>query len=588
MSLFVISFVAGILTILSPCVIPLIPVIIGGSLDQNHKKNAFVITGSLAASIIIFTLLLKASTLFINIHPDFWTAFSGGLLIVLGFITIYPTAWDKFQTKLGISNKSDELLFKSSQYSGNWKPILMGMALGPVFSSCSPTYALILATVLPQSFAKGFIYLIIYALGVAFALLTIAIGGQKVTKNLKWAVDPNGIFKKTLGVIFVVVGLAIVTGVEKDIETYFVKQGVLDVTKIEERILEQTMPNVSKTEMQSAINKYTLQGKTNSGVELNVVPPQPAPEIQGIAHWINTEPLTLSQLKGKVVIIDFWTYSCINCIRTLPFLNSWHEKYADKGLVIIGVHAPEFAFEKVQRNVESAVLDYEIKYPVAMDNDFKTWRAYNNRYWPAKYFIDKSGNVRHYHFGEGEYAESEKVIQYLLAENSEELNFENIEIQDGQPPISSAQTPETYLGYSRAEKFSNLPDVVQNQSAQYTLDTNLNSNEWSIGGIWQVAEKDLMSKADENILTLKFNAKEVYLVMSPTDPNTPKNVKVDINLNGAPLQNVEGEDVNTEGYIIVDTPRLYKVVQSQDFLNNAILELVIPVGVTLNAFTFGS
>lgn len=567
MNFLLISFLAGTLTVLSPCVIPLLPIIVGGSLKEDSKRKAYLITLSLAISVVLFTLLLKATTLLINVSPQFWQIFSGGLIIALGVITIYPNIWENLQFKLGLSGKSDELLLKSSQKRGDLGSILTGMALGPVFSSCSPTYALILATVLPQSFAQGVVNLIIYALGLSMALLALALGGQKVAAKLKWAVNPQGTFKKVLGGIFIVVGLTIATGLDKDIQTALVNNEIFDVTKIEERIIENTL--------NKEIEKGAVQ-KIQPYVQFNISDPVEAPELQGIVHWINSNPLTMQELRGKVVLIDFWTYSCINCIRTIPYINAWYEKYKDMGLIIIGVHAPEFAFEQVKSNVGAAVDEYEIQYPVAMDNNFTTWRAYNNRYWPAKYFIDKDGNIRHYHFGEGDYSESEKVIQALIAEDtSTAVDKLTVDSTGDNPPIKSGQTPETYLGYERTENFFNQNALVREQTVTYIPAQNLTKNQWTIGGDWEIREQELVSKKDGNILKLNFSAKNVYLVVGSNVSTTVKATLI------SPTQNkVETIEINE--------PRLYQVIGLPEFVEDSILELEVPEGVILNAFTFGS
>ncbi|MCA9385593.1 thioredoxin family protein [Candidatus Dojkabacteria bacterium] len=318
----------------------------------------------------------------------------------------------------------------------------------------------------------------------------------------------------------------------------------------------------------------------------NVNPPVEAPEIRGITNWINSDGETLQELEGKVVLIDFWTYSCINCIRTLPYLAEWHEKYEDDGLVIVGLHAPEFAFEKELSNVQNAVEDYEIKYPVGLDNDYATWRAYENRYWPAKYFIDREGNLRHTHFGEGKYSESELVIQELLKEGGE-IDAQDLTVRtDGdQPPISSEQTHETYLGYARAEKFTNKSEALHDEIHSYTLSEEPEQDYWSLGGMWEQTDEKLISREDGAQLTLTFSAKEVYLVMSAA---TESPVKVEVDNNLATIQNLAGEDVNSDSVVLVLEPDLYRIIGSSEFLESRTLKLTIPSGVELNAFTFGS
>lgn len=230
MEFLLIAFVAGLLTILAPCVLPLLPVIIGGSLAQEKtsKFTPLVITGSLAISVLVFTLILRASTVLIDVPVEFWRAVSGGILILFGLLTLFPQIWDNISLKTGFNKSSNKLLGKSVMMKGQGKNVAIGAALGPVFTSCSPTYAVILAVVLPASFAKGFIYLVAYTLGLALVLLLLAYTGQRFASKIAWATNPHGTFKKVLGIIFIVVGLMVLTGFDKTIETYLLEQGVYD------------------------------------------------------------------------------------------------------------------------------------------------------------------------------------------------------------------------------------------------------------------------------------------------------------------------------------------------------------------------
>ena len=565
MSLLIVSFISGILTILAPCVLPLLPVIVGGSITNKSKSRPFIITLSLAASVVLFTLLLKVSTIFINIPQETWLYISGGIVLVFGILTLFPESWEKISFALKLY-KSEELMQKSSEKKGILGPILIGMSLGPVFASCSPTYALILATVLPQNFSKGLLALIVYAIGLALVMLLVAFLGQKLVARLKWLSNPKGFFKRILGIIFIIVGLMIITGYEKKLEQYILEKGFFDVTKLEQQILK-------NTELKNSNSKQTTEKTQNQNSTTSSTLPilGSAPEISGITSWINSAPLTLEQLKGKVVIVDFWTFSCINCIRTLPHVQGWYEKYKDKGLVIIGVHYPEFAFERIPENVEKAAKEYKLTYPIAIDNDGKTWDAYENRYWPASYFIDKNDQIRATHFGEGNYDENEKIIQELLSENGENLTEMPL-MNMPDVAINLSETPETYLGYDRAERFLNTKDETKlDQVATYTLPDELDQNSWALGGSWNVGPQDTVSAADKAKLGLVFSAKEAYLVMGSKTP-----AKVEIELNGE------------KSTIEVSDSKLYTVAKLQEFAKNNYLELTFPKDVTVHAFTFGS
>lgn len=241
LTLIIISFLAGVLTVLAPCILPVLPVVIGGAVTPGEKPNPwrpYIITGSLAVAIIVFTLLLKASTAFIMIPQSAWSWISGTIIIIFGVISLFPNLWDNVSTKLGLGRKSEEALQHSSQKNGVLRDVLVGLSLGPVFSSCSPTYFLILATVLPASFFNGFVALTAYALGLAMILLLISLLGQKLIAKIRWAADPRGWFKRGLGVLFILVGIFIISGLDKQIQTAVLDGGYFDITKVEQRILE--------------------------------------------------------------------------------------------------------------------------------------------------------------------------------------------------------------------------------------------------------------------------------------------------------------------------------------------------------------
>ncbi|MBA3679233.1 redoxin domain-containing protein [Candidatus Saccharibacteria bacterium] len=575
MFLLLASFLAGMLTSLAPCILPLLPVIVGsavlpGNNKKQDRKKPYVIVASLAVSVIVFTLLLKASTILIGVDPKVWIYLSGGIVVLLGVSMLLPNLWVQVSAKLGFEKSSNKLLADANKHSGFTGQILTGAALGPVFSACSPIYALVLATVLPVNLLLGMVYIVSYAAGLAFALLLIALLGRRITTKLGWAVNPNGWFRRVLAIILILVGLAVMFGYDKKFQTWTLEHLPFTINQIEEKLV----PKDASTTQKDSV--------TNPGAKFNVENPYPAPELSSIQSWINSDGETIAKLKGKVVLIDFWTYSCINCIRTQPYLNTWHDKYKDQGLVIIGVHAPEFAFEKVPENVRKAVVDAKIGYPVGLDNEFATWKAYNNQYWPAKYLVDKDGNVRFTHFGEGKYDETEAVIQALLKEAGSNVNTPIQATNDSQN--SGNLTPETYLGYERGERFANSNTFKQDETVNYPRTTNLASNQWSLSGNWRVGKLDTLSTGSSSSLQLRYTAKEVYLVMSG-DGKSPARMT----LNGQPLTSNSGggSDVGVNGNLFPKEARLYRLVKSQSLTRDGLLEIQLPEGTTINAFTFG-
>lgn len=583
MTLFILSFVAGILTVLAPCVLPLLPVIIGGSITSKDSKKPYLVIGGLVISITVFTILLKASTLLIDIDPSTWKLLSGIILICFGLIYIFPKIWDKISFKLRLSASSDKLLDKASEKEGVLGSLLLGGALGPVFASCSPTYSLIIATVLPVNFFEGVLYIIVYALGLAVVMLAISLLGRKLVTRLNTFADPKGWFKKTLGILFLIIGIFVITGFDKTIETNILNSNSFDITKIEQQILNKNMNQDTSKNNSNILNMNTDK---SSIPELNQDGSKSAPEITGIGDWLNSNGETIAGLKGKVVLVDFWTYSCINCQRTLPFVTKWYDTYKDKGFTVLGVHAPEFSFEKKKENVQKAVKDFNINYPVALDNDFKTWNAYNNQFWPAEYLINKDGKIVRTHFGEGGYDETEKAIRYLLDQKDGQMVTDSLKTttpigQSCKDGICTSQTPETYLGLQRAKNFANFSQISKSGILQkFSLITSVDNNFWSLGGDWLVGDQAVTSAGGDSKLRLKFSAKEVYLVMGS------KNIEnITLKVDGK-LKNL-GDDVDSTGNLQVQNYKLYKLVKSDNFLVDSTLDITFPEGVEINAFTFG-
>ncbi|MEI2731736.1 MAG: cytochrome c biogenesis protein DipZ [Dermatophilaceae bacterium] len=555
-----VSLGAGMLTVLAPCVLPLLPVILGGSVSgaAGDRRRPFVIAGSLVVSLVLFTLLLKASTVLIGVDPRVWTTVSGGLIVVLGLSMLFPGIWSRVSARSGLEHRSQRLLGKAAA-NGNrtLSAVGIGAALGPVFSSCSPTYAWAIATVLPASPVLGMIYLTLYCLGVGTALLAIALLGRRLLERIRWASNPRGWFARTVAVLFVAVGLSVLTGFDKVVQTSLVDADPIGITRLEQGLVD---------------------GATNGTVEMSPADPSayPAPELTGIQEWVNSEPLTLAGLRGTVVLIDFWTYSCINCQRTQPYLNAWYDRYAADGLRIIGVHAPEFAFEKVPANVQRAVAQAKIAYPVALDNDFATWNVYRNRFWPAKYLIDRDGKVRFTHFGEGAYAETETRIRELLGQSA--TGAARVQVDAG-PASTGARTPETYLGTSRARGYAGSPGLVDGAGATFSPVAALGADQWTLGGRWDVGEQSLTAAADGATLTLRYSGRDVFLVM-----NGPPGGTVGVGLDG---QALPGVDRGPDGTASVEVARLYRLASAGQPLTNATLTLTFSRGVSANAFTFG-
>ena len=568
MLLLFISFVAGVLTILAPCVLPVLPVIIGGSVGGTTKEKArpYIIGASLAASIIGFTLLLKVSTVLINLSPSVLNWLSGGLLVALGIAAVLPELWEKLVIALNWQAASQRLLGKGERNKGKYVgPVLIGLALGPVFASCSPTYAFILASVLPSSFLAGLIYLVTYTLGLALALLVVSLAGRRFIARFSWAVDTHSLFRRLLGVVFILIGVAIIGGYEVRAETWVANHLPFDETKIERVLL-------AKQHKQSLVHKLSQALTSQSALN---VQPTPAPELQGLTNWINSPPRTLASLKGKVVLVDFWTYSCINCIRSLPYVEKWYQTYQDKGLVVLGINTPEFAFEHNPANVAAAVKRDGIAYPVALDNDYATWNAFNNDSWPADYLIDQAGNIRYISLGEGDYDKTEKAIQELLGINKP------LQTPASNVPISQNQTPETYFGTNRAQNYAGSPDL-NDGPATFKAPASLPPDDWALSGSWQVNPEYITSGGNQSTLTFHVSAKDVYVVAGTPDGQTSS---VGVSLPSADAGQYGSDAPN--GQTAIDGSKLYHIVSLRQ-ASDTTVTLTVPKDVSLYTFTFGS
>ena len=573
MPLLIVAFLAGLLTVLAPCILPLLPIIVGGSAGKKSRTRPIIITVSLALSIILFTLLLKTSTLFIQVPPLFWQLVSGGIIIGFGLVSLFPNGCDKLAVRFGWGTSSQRLLAKAGHRKGLFEPILIGAALGPVFASCSPTYAIILATVLPANLGLGLVYLLAYAVGLSAVMLVLGYTGQHLAAKLGWLANPHGWFRRGLGLLFVVVGLMIITGVDKRLESFLLDHNLAPSVNLEKGLLPEHNNGPSSAEL-------APNAPTNNGAQFALASPIQAPELAGIQSWINSNGESIAGLKGKVILVDFWTYSCINCIHTLPHVEGLYEKYKDQGLVVLGIHAPEFSFEKVPANVAQAVKDDHLTYPVGLDSNMDTWNAYHNQYWPAEYFIDRQGRIRHYYFGEGGEANNELVIRALLAEGGT-VTGDMLGAVEHHKSVAD-QSPETYLGYARAQAFANDGGFHNDQATTFTLPTKLDSNFWALGGSWKIGAQDTVS-GDGAKLQYKFTATDVYLVMGA---GQPASIKVLVNGRAVDVPTAGSDVLN--GVVTVGDHRLYRLVHSANILRDATLELQFPAGVTINAFTFDS
>lgn len=592
MLLLIISFVAGVLTVLAPCILPLLPVIVGGTLSEGstHRfnwKKASTIIISLGASVVIFTLLLKASTVFIDIPEYVWKWISGGIVVYIGLATLFPSLWEnKFLARLSI--KANMLLGKGDQKNNFVGDVVVGAALGPVFSTCSPTYFIILATVVPVDFLLGLIYLLTYTFGLCISLLIVSIIGQKLMNTIGVAADPRSWFKKILGIVFLVVGLAILSGFDKKTQVFLLDNGFFDVTKIEQILLKKTdNPKDIVVEKVAPQNKKEVAMEKDTkdqdmSTHLTLAQKQAlytkAPELSSIDGYINTDgkPITLGELKGKVVLLDIWTYSCINCQRTLPYINDWYATYKDKGFVVVGLHTPEFAFERIQSNVEKAVQKFGITYPVVLDNDYSTWNALGNQFWPRKYLIDADGYIVYDHIGEGNYDETEKAIRDALEDRMYRMGGGDIHVSAPTKPKNvivvepnKVKSPEVYFGSSRNTFLGNGTAGFTGEQT-FSIPSTISLNKLYLGGLWNIVPEYSENKGEASIL-FNYEAKNVYMAAGSAG-----GVEVEI----------YRDDVFVKKVMIKDDT-LYPLIEGNEYGKHTLRIVVPKAGLRAFTFTFG-
>ncbi len=567
------SFLAGIITILSPCILPVLPILLSAGVDPSGKGGYARPLGIIAGFILsfsLFTLFLSSAVRYLGIPADSLRIIAVGVLILFGLTLLVPRLQHIFES---LSGRISGAVSVGYRRPGFVSGLLVGGSLGLLWTPCvGPILGSVISLAVTGTVTvQTFTIILAYSLGTAIPMVCIMIGGQQLIRRIPFLLSGGRTLQGVLGSIMIMTALLIASGLDRRIQTAiltaFPRYGS-GLTKLEQSAI--ISDQLSRL-LPSADSRST--GKPMFETLKDI---QKAPEIIPGGEWINSEPLTLSALSGNVVLIDFWTYSCINCQRTFPYLRKWWTDYKDSGLVIIGVHSPEFAFEKNSDNVRRAAEDFRLTYPIVQDNEFATWNAYENHFWPAKYLIDANGTIRYTHFGEGGYDETERMIQTLLKERGSSTATVNVE----NPAYRVyARTPETYLGYHRLENNATIEPLQDDSSATYTAPDPVPYNTVAFSGTWTVTGEYATPEGGASLL-LHFDAKEVFLVMG----SSASNAAVRVILDGKPL--VEGGDIQN-GSIPVGEYRLYRVVELPEPGEHTLrLEMEGP-GLQLFAFTFG-
>jgi cytochrome c biogenesis protein CcdA/thiol-disulfide isomerase/thioredoxin len=560
-TLVLVGLLSGLITALSPCVLPVLPVVLTAATPgPGARRRPFVVIGGLVVSFAVFTLLGGALLSLLHLPQDLLRWVGVAILAVVGLGLLWP--------RLGHVLEAPFARTRMPALNRNGNGFVLGLGLGLVFVPCAgPVLASITVLAATAQIGPGLVVLTLaYAVGVAIPLLVMASAGGAILGRVKAVREHTPRVRQVGGAIMVVTALAIAFNVAEPLQrlTPAWLSGVSDRVENDAQVRAELDALAGRDGGGAAGGAAANAAEVMTFDQCEADPSRladcgPARELTGLTGWLNSDPLTLDELRGKVVLLDFWTYSCINCQRTLPYLTTWHDEYADDGLVVLGVHSPEFAFEKVEANVADNAARLGVTYPIALDNDFRTWRAYDQRYWPAHYLIDRTGEVRQVHYGEGAYAETEALIRDLLG-----LDRAAPSETDG-PALTAGRTAETYVGAARMGPHTNA-DVVAGSAATYTLDPTPPQDTFSLGGTWTV-EPEYAQAGPGAELALSFHAARVHLVLAGegTVTATVGDVTTEVDVTGSPSL-----------YTLYDGPA-----------TTGVLHLSLPADVQAYAFTFG-
>ena len=619
MLLLFLAYLGGILTILSPCILPVLPFVFARS-DQPFRRSGLPLLAGMAVTFALVASLATVGGGWAVRANQFGRIAALILFGIFGLTLLFSSLAERISRPL--VQLGNRLSRDTSSGPGTANSFLLGIGTGLLWAPCAgPILGLILTGAALGGASVHTVFLLLaYAVGAATSLTVALLAGGRAFAAMKDSLGAEEWIRRALGVAVLAGVVAVAFGLDRGILT---RLSLSSTANLEQRLVDrfhpQTAETASKDQMMAPSNamagsnammsgNQTAMSGSNAMMASNqpamsannammaagggpAASTSPSTDLSGATAWINSEPLTLASLHGKVVLIDFWTYSCINCLRTLPYIKAWNEKYKDSGLVIIGVHTPEFPFEKDESNVRKAVRDLGITYPVAMDNDYRIWRNFNNEYWPAHYFIDATGKIRYHHFGEGGYEESENWIRSLL----EEANHKSLPASATQIAATGAeaaadsgdvQSPETYIGYRRAENFASPGGFNQNEPQVYEAPANLKLNEWALAGNWQDERQIATSLAPSSAIVYRFHARDLHLVLGPS--KTGKPIRFRVTIDGKAPGADHGMDTDADGYGTVNEDRLYQLIRQHGKVQDRTFRIeFLGPGVQAYSFTFG-
>ena len=591
MVLFLLAYLGGVLTIVSPCILPVLPFVFARA-DRPFLRSGLPMLVGMALTFAVISTLAAVAGGWAVAANQYGRTLAIVLLAIFGITLLFPDISDRLTRPLvALGGRLSQSADRAGGDASIWPSLLLGVATGLLWAPCAgPVLGLILTgAALRGASVETTLLLIAYAAGAATSLALALLVGGRVFAAMKRSLGVGEWIRRGLGVAVLAAVVAIAFGVDTG---FLTNVSIASTSSLEQGLLDRLHPagnmTMSGGPAMTGNGPAMMSGKPAGGGDALPVEGS-LPPLDGAVAWLNSPPLSAAALKGKVVLIDFWTYSCINCLRAIPYVEAWAEKYKDRGLVVIGVHAPEFAFEKNIDNVKKAVADLKLSYPIAIDNDYAIWRAFDNMYWPAHYFIDAEGRIRHHHFGEGEYDESEQVIQQLLAEAGHAAPTASlVSVKASGAEAASAGdvgSPETYVGYERAENFISPGGAVQDGPHRYDVGTP-QLNQWGLSGDWTVGKEEGALDSAGGSIVYRFHARDLHLVLGPGSDGKP--VRFRVTIDGRAPGDDHGTDTDASGEGTVTGQRLYQLVRQKGAVADHTFEIrFLDPGVQAYAFTFG-
>jgi cytochrome c biogenesis protein CcdA/thiol-disulfide isomerase/thioredoxin len=599
MFLLLLAFVGGILTIVSPCILPVLPFVFSRA-DQPFRRSGLPLLAGMALTFAVMASLAAAAGTWIVRANQVGRYVALVIFAVLGISLLSP-AFAEYLSRPFV-RLGGRVQSPGSRAPSVGRSVLLGVSTGLLWAPCAgPILGLILTTAAVEGASVGSLLLLTsFAAGAACSLAVVLLAGNRVFAAMKRSLGAEEWIRRGLGVAVLLGALAIALGWDTGI---LARVSLASTSGIEQDLVNRVKPPAQTPDVPAGPTMSMSASNVSRDPALSMkgaAPAEPAldlpnegmfPSLDGAIGWLNSAPLTREALAGKVVVVDFWTYSCINCLRSIPYVEAWSEKYRAAGLIVIGVHTPEFAFEKEPSNVSKAVKSLGITYPVAIDSNYAIWKAFRNQYWPAHYFIDSKGTIRYHHFGEGEYDKSEEVIQQLLKEKNSNLEVSglvNVKASGAQaaPDLNDVESPETYIGYERQQNYVSREKIQPDSPGNYTAPGRLDVNNWGLAGQWNVgAEKAILVSAPGKIV-FRFHARDLHLVLGPGKDGKP--IRFRVMLDGTAPMDDKGADVDSNGNGTVTEYRLYQLIRQKGKVEDRTFEIeFLDPGVQAFAFTFG-